>query len=143
MDKCFIAGTGRRSIYTWSTHRQTVINMSAALLYLTQSCTLANLSHKNNSWHGRRRSKVFGIARFWFCPNLHHSCPNFSQIQPNLPKSNQFCRKNFCYGMRTHPQPLRHWPLALANKRLLGVCFFRIAFVAEILEKMLWSYSAY
>jgi len=43
--------------------------------------------------HSRRRSAVFGDARFWFCQNLI----NFTQ-------------HNLCSGMRLHsnPQLLRH-----------------------------------
>jgi len=39
---------------------------------------------------------------------------NFAQSNPNLPKSDQFCPKKLCLGMRLHflqPQLLRHWTI--------------------------------
>jgi len=48
--------------------------------------------------HSHRRLNIFGDARFWFCPKPNHFCPNFAQIEPNLPKSNQFSPKKLARG---------------------------------------------
>jgi len=40
--------------------------------------------------HSRRGSNVFGDARFFDFAQINRICPNFAEIQANLPKSNQF-----------------------------------------------------
>jgi len=70
------------------------------------------------------RSKVFGNVRFWFCPNLNpfwpnfasKFCLNFAQIQPSLPKFNQFCPKNFCYRIPCNPASPAPTALTEVNK---------------------------
>jgi len=76
-------------------------NITLILVHLFQTLD-TSIVHQKLKWdHNRRRSDVFGDARYWFCSNLiryaliepllsksNQICPNFASI---LPKSNPVC----------------------------------------------------